>query len=717
MTVSTELSHEEYVGNGVTTDFDFRFRIFESRHLIVVVADNDGNETTLKNGTDYFIVGVGSYFGGKVVLSKPLAKDWKILLERDLPVVQETDLRNQGKFFAEVHEDAFDYLTMLIQKALGFLSLCLRKPSYLSKYYDAKNNRIENLGDPKKEGDATNKKYVDAIVSDSYGKTLRVRDKIINTIPDTKQRSNKILAFDDNGQPITILPEKGTASDVLLELAKDSGSSLIGDVNFDNLSEASDLLINQYFNHGDIYDVFVVYGQSNAVGYAQDTYGFPDVIDGAMYYDYKDNTIKKIIKALPYSSGNVSTGHAWAAFANEYIRKTGRKVLIIPCARGESSIVELSKPLTPSNTVYDKMISSFNSAMFVANRDGISIGYKSCLFHQGETDMTLGTKKQEYQDTLDQLIRDIRSDMGLNKCFLYRVGCPQNRKETSWYGIQTAQDYLCQSYDWMVMCYSLCGTFTISNGLLREGVHYTQNGYNVMGHESASAIVDSLFNKTPSSEFETEMYGTPLLPQDQIWRYTYGRLVVGSDGNLTLLDKSNTGYSYRTINISRIEMLDDKIRLYLQSRASWILGLDVELNESGKIFGVECFTTIVSVENNEFAVDLSFLMDVYFGISKDGDLMRAPDLSSSSIPPFISDNITIDKSNGIKIIHGGITGLPVLFGASGGTVSISNISGKSFVISSSSGALITLNRMKVKPTSLPRSMQVAIKAIICEKKE
>lgn len=501
------------------------------------------------------------------------------------------------------------------------------------------------------------------------------------------------------------------------EISSSSGSSMIGDEHFSNLGEASSLVSNQYYNRGDVFDIFVVYGQSNAVGYAQDTYGFPDVIDGAMFFDYKDNQIKKITKALPYSSGNVSTGHAWATFANEYIRKTGRKVLIIPCAKGESSIVELSKPLTPSNTVYDKMISSFNSAMIVANRDGISIGYKSILFHQGETDMTLGTKKQEYQNKLDQLIRDMRSDMGLNKCFLYRVGCPQNRKETSWYGIQAAQDYLCQSYDWMVMAYSGCGTFTIGNGLLREGVHYTQNGYNVMGHESASVIVDSLFNKNPSSEFETEMYGTPLLPQDQIWRYTYGRLLVGSDGNLTLLDKSNTGYSYRTINISRIEMLEDKVRLYLQSRANWILGLDVEMNEGGKVFGVQCFPTIVSVGNNEFAIDLSFLMDVSFAVSTDGDLMRAPDLSSSSIPPFVSENITIDKSNGIKITHGGITGFPVLFGVGGGSVSISNISSNSFMISSSSGALITLNRMKVKPTSLPRSMQIALKAIICEKKE
>ncbi|HID9458878.1 TPA: hypothetical protein ACXI1D_000392 [Proteus mirabilis] len=227
MTVSTELSHEEYVGNGVTTDFDFRFRIFESRHLIVVVADSEGNETTLKNGTDYTIVGAGSFHGGKVVLNKPLAQGWKILLERDLPVVQETDLRNQGKFFAEVHEDAFDYLTMLIQKALGTFSLSLRKPTYLSNYYDAKGNRIANLAPPKLGSDSANKDYVDNSIKDIDSKTLRVNDKPIPTLPNTDERAGKVLTFDENGYPIAIAPASGSAIDVLSQLA-DGDGTLIG---------------------------------------------------------------------------------------------------------------------------------------------------------------------------------------------------------------------------------------------------------------------------------------------------------------------------------------------------------------------------------------------------------------------------------------------------------------------------------------------------------
>ncbi|MEM8109082.1 hypothetical protein Q4S27_07960 [Morganella morganii subsp. sibonii] len=228
MTVSTELSHEEYTGNGVTTDFDFRFRIFEAKHLVVSVADPDGIERILTNGTDYTLRGVGSYRGGKVILKMPLATGWKIGIARDLPVVQETDLRNQGKFFAEVHEDAFDYLTMLIQKSLGFLSLCLRKPSFISDHYDAKGNKISNLGKPVKGGDAVDLGTMKEHISAKDKRSLRVTDKDIPALPNASNRANKMLAFDNDGNPKVVLPESGSAADVLLELAKPTGAGLVG---------------------------------------------------------------------------------------------------------------------------------------------------------------------------------------------------------------------------------------------------------------------------------------------------------------------------------------------------------------------------------------------------------------------------------------------------------------------------------------------------------
>lgn len=162
MTVSTEVDHNEYVGNGVTTSFPYTFRIFQKSDLVVQVVDLNEDITELIMDTDYTVTGAGGYSGGSVILTSPLAVDYQIAISRELPVTQETDLRNQGKFFAEVHENAFDKLTMLLQQVRSWLRLALRKPSFAANYYDALNNYIRNLRDPVRDQDAATKKYVDS---------------------------------------------------------------------------------------------------------------------------------------------------------------------------------------------------------------------------------------------------------------------------------------------------------------------------------------------------------------------------------------------------------------------------------------------------------------------------------------------------------------------------------------------------------------------------
>ncbi|STU99781.1 Uncharacterised protein [Klebsiella pneumoniae subsp. ozaenae] len=65
MTVSTQVSRNEYTGNGATTQYDFTFRILDKSHLLVQTLDTSESIVTLTLGTDYTVTGVNRYNGGE----------------------------------------------------------------------------------------------------------------------------------------------------------------------------------------------------------------------------------------------------------------------------------------------------------------------------------------------------------------------------------------------------------------------------------------------------------------------------------------------------------------------------------------------------------------------------------------------------------------------------------------------------------------------------
>lgn len=128
MTVATSTNRVDYTGNGSTTVFPFSFRIFADTDLVVTTADADGVETELELTTDYTVSGAGSYNGGNVTLGTALTSGHTVTIQRVLNITQGTDLRNQGAFFAETHEDVFDRLVMIGQQLQEQIDRCAKLP-------------------------------------------------------------------------------------------------------------------------------------------------------------------------------------------------------------------------------------------------------------------------------------------------------------------------------------------------------------------------------------------------------------------------------------------------------------------------------------------------------------------------------------------------------------------------------------------------------------
>lgn len=117
MTVQTTTSAAQFAGNDATTSFPIGFKFNQEGDLQVkLINDSTGVETPLVLNSDYTVTGEGSETGGSVDTTAPVATGVTLDVRRIVEIVQETDLRNQGKFFPETHEQVFDYLTMIDQQ-------------------------------------------------------------------------------------------------------------------------------------------------------------------------------------------------------------------------------------------------------------------------------------------------------------------------------------------------------------------------------------------------------------------------------------------------------------------------------------------------------------------------------------------------------------------------------------------------------------------------
>jgi len=166
MTISTTTIKNSYSGDGSVTAFNYTFKITDQDDIEVITRTSAGTESVKTITTDYTVSGVGDANGGTVTFVTAPASGLTVILRRDTPQTQETDLIENDPLPANTLEDAFDKLTSITQEL------------------QEENDRSIKL---------------------SRTNTMTSTEFTVGAT----ERANKILAFDDDGE-ISVTQELGT---------------------------------------------------------------------------------------------------------------------------------------------------------------------------------------------------------------------------------------------------------------------------------------------------------------------------------------------------------------------------------------------------------------------------------------------------------------------------------------------------------------------------
>lgn len=337
MSVPNQTPYIIYNANGLTTVFPFEFYIINAGDIQVSL---NGDVIT----TGYSVSGVGNVGGGDVTFLTPPANGTVVMLERVVPTYRLTDYQDNGDLLADTVNKDFDRLWMAIQRSFIYLGLALRRPLFGGPF-NAEGYRISNLADPINQQDAVTKNYVDNV---SLVRALRVPESYVDVLPAADQRANKLLAFNGAGNPITVLPPSGSASEVLIELAKSTGAWLIG------RSNSLQQLLTYNVQVGYVYETDGYYSPGDGGGarylISSTQGGIPELAylcSNGLYAILQHNGTISIeqLGGKGVSLGQTATEDSWPAFYKAYqIKRAHLFDLSIEFVAGKSAYY-CSKPV------------------------------------------------------------------------------------------------------------------------------------------------------------------------------------------------------------------------------------------------------------------------------------------------------------------------------------------------------------------------------------
>ena len=264
-------------------------------------------------------------------------------------------------------------------------------------------------------------------------------------------------------------------------------------------------------------DLFIFIGQSNMSGFGGDASLAPEVPEG-WGYEYKaiSNPDGLLHMVDPFGlnedntdsgvSGTKRAGTLVPAFTNAYYENTGVPVVGVSCSRGSTNTEFWMPGGKPLEDAVKRQLSAENWL----RENGYVVRNNFMVWLQGESDS--GKSVKEYKSNLIAITKEMINKTGVTDCMIIRIG--KNNPVTSAYDkVIQAQTELSMEYEEFVMASTLAVTFP-GEGLMSDSVHYTQEGYNLLGADAGKNVAYYVNNGQEQSMYDSH-YSNTYLPAEE----------------------------------------------------------------------------------------------------------------------------------------------------------------------------------------------------------
>ena len=290
-------------------------------------------------------------------------------------------------------------------------------------------------------------------------------------------------------------------------------------------------------------NIVIVYGQSNAVGLAdfindEDSFSLMSLMyvkcsaDGEINKNNDCGFLTQIKNPTDiYSDGKWSS---WISFAQKW-EEFGRKLILINAAVSGTTLDELlmSRPTNYNGTTKRFENIPWAIKKIIDNKDIKTEEKVSLIWIQGESNSAkhiyegkktkfVAEEFQKYFEDLKKLRKDLISESGIDNLDFYivRIGnsegepslvlSPEIMNDLGYWQIKFA----CEEEGFYPLSI-LPKEFSISNGKLHDGIHYSRDAYDQLGKEVAVNL-DLYLSGTDVSNFicnENELYPPQIVSQ------------------------------------------------------------------------------------------------------------------------------------------------------------------------------------------------------------